>query len=456
MMKKPLLVLSALTLSLSSIIAPLPATAALPAAVSGEQLPSLAPMLEKVTPAVVSIAVEGKQVATQRVPEAFRFFFGPDFPAEQVQERPFRGLGSGVVIDARKGHIVTNYHVIKGADEIRVQLHDGREYDAELIGGDEMSDVALLKLEKAESLTEIAIADSDKLRVGDFTVAIGNPFGLGQTVTSGIVSALGRSGLNVQNFENFIQTDAAINSGNSGGALVNLNGELIGINTAILGPNGGNVGIGFAIPANMMKNLTGQILEFGEVKRGLLGVQGSEITSELAEALGYESIKGAFVSQVVPDSAADEAGLQAGDIIVSLNGKSISTFSELRAKIATLGAGRKITIGVIRDGKNKTFDAPLQEAGDNKTRADKLHEGLTGAELSNTDASDDLQGVKVTKVEKGSPADAYQLKEGDIIIGVNRTYVKNLGQLRTILEDNPSVLALNIQRGDRTLYLVLR
>ncbi|CCO46940.1 Protease do [Vibrio nigripulchritudo SOn1] len=456
MMKKPLLVLSALTLSLSSIIAPLPATAALPVAVSGEQLPSLAPMLEKVTPAVVSIAVEGKQVATQRVPEAFRFFFGPDFPAEQVQERPFRGLGSGVVIDAGKGHIVTNYHVIKGADEIRVQLHDGREYDAELIGGDEMSDVALLKLEKAESLTEIAIADSDKLRVGDFTVAIGNPFGLGQTVTSGIVSALGRSGLNVQNFENFIQTDAAINSGNSGGALVNLNGELIGINTAILGPNGGNVGIGFAIPSNMMKNLTGQILEFGEVKRGLLGVQGSEITSELAEALGYESIKGAFVSQVVPDSAADEAGLQAGDIIVSLNGKSISTFSELRAKIATLGAGREITIGVIRDGKNKTFDATLQEAGDTKTRADKLHEGLTGAELSNTDASDDLQGVKVTKVEKGSPADAYQLKEGDIIIGVNRTRVKNLGQLRTILEDNPSVLALNIQRGDRTLYLVVR
>ncbi|GLQ73859.1 serine endoprotease DegQ [Vibrio penaeicida] len=456
MMKKPLLVLSALTLSLSSIIAPLPATAALPVAVSGEQLPSLAPMLEKVTPAVVSIAVEGKHVATQRVPEAFRFFFGPDFPAEQVQERPFRGLGSGVVIDAEKGHIVTNYHVIKGADEIRVQLHDGREYDAELIGGDEMSDVALLKLEKSENLTQIVLADSDKLRVGDFTVAIGNPFGLGQTVTSGIVSALGRSGLNVQNFENFIQTDAAINSGNSGGALVNLNGELIGINTAILGPNGGNVGIGFAIPANMMKNLTQQILEFGQVKRGLLGVQGSEITSELAEALGYASNKGAFVSQVVPESAADEAGLEAGDVIVSLNGKSISTFGELRAKIATLGAGKEITIGVIRDGKNKTFDATLQEAGDNKTRADKLHEGLAGAELSNTDNSDPLSGVKVTSVEKGSPADAYQLKEGDIIIGVNRTRVKNLGQFRAILEDKPNVLALNIQRGERTIYLVVR
>ena len=208
-------------------------------------MPSLAPMLEKVTPAVVSISVEGTQASKQRIPEQFRFFFGPEFPTEQLQERPFRGLGSGVIVNADKGYIVTNYHVINGAEKIRVKLHDGREYDAELVGGDQMSDVALLKLEKAKNLTEIKIADSDALRVGDFAVAIGNPFGLGQTVTSGIVSALGRSGLNIENFENFIQTDAAINSGNSGGALVNLKGELIGINTAILGPNGGNVGIGF-------------------------------------------------------------------------------------------------------------------------------------------------------------------------------------------------------------------
>lgn len=298
-MKKPLLVLTALSLSLSAILSPLPATAALPLSVNGEQIPSLAPMLEKVTPAVVSIAVEGTQVSRQRLPDQFRFFFGPDFPTEQLQERPFRGLGSGVIINADKGYVVTNYHVINGAEKIRVKLYDGREFDAELVGGDEMSDVALLKLNKAKNLTEIRIADSDKLRVGDFAVAIGNPFGLGQTVTSGIVSALGRSGLNIENFENFIQTDAAINSGNSGGALVNLNGELIGINTAILGPNGGNVGIGFAIPSNMMKNLTDQILEFGEVKRGMLGVQGGEITSELADALGYESSKGADRKSVV-------------------------------------------------------------------------------------------------------------------------------------------------------------
>ncbi|CAH6795644.1 periplasmic serine endoprotease DegP [Vibrio chagasii] len=452
MMKKPLLALSVLTLSLSSIITPIQATAALPLSVGNEQLPSLAPMLEQVTPAVVSIAVEGKQVQRQQIPEQFQFFFGP----EQTRERPFRGLGSGVIIDAQKGHIVTNYHVIDGADDIKVRLYDGREYDAELIGGDQMSDIALLKLEKAKNLTQIKLADSDKLRVGDFTVAIGNPFGLGQTVTSGIVSALGRSGLNLENFENFIQTDAAINSGNSGGALVNLNGELIGINTAILGPNGGNVGIGFAIPSNMMKNLTEQIIDFGEVKRGMLGVQGGEITSELAEALGYESSKGAFVSQVVPDSAADDAGLKAGDIIVSINGKRIDTFSELRAKVATLGAGKEIELGVVRDGKNKTFDVTLGESTNNKTKAEKLHEGLTGAELTNTTGNDSATGVKVSSVAQGSPAEAYQLQKDDIIIGVNRQPVKNLAEFRAIVEKQPGVLALNIQRDDRTIYLVIR
>ncbi|MEZ8465221.1 Do family serine endopeptidase [Vibrio splendidus] len=451
-MKKPLLALSVLTLSLSSIITPIQATAALPLSVGNEQLPSLAPMLEQVTPAVVSIAVEGKQVQRQQIPEQFQFFFGP----EQTRERPFRGLGSGVIIDAKKGHIVTNYHVINGADDIKVKLHDGREYDAELIGGDQMSDIALLKLETAKNLTQIKVADSDKLRVGDFSVAIGNPFGLGQTVTSGIVSALGRSGLNLENFENFIQTDAAINSGNSGGALVNLNGELIGINTAILGPNGGNVGIGFAIPSNMMKNLTEQILDFGEVKRGMLGVQGGEVTSELAEALGYESSKGAFVSQIVPDSAADKAGLKAGDVIVSINGKRIDTFSELRAKVATLGAGKQIELGVVRDGENKTFDVTLGESTNSKTQAEKLHEGLAGAELTNTTDSDSTTGVKVSSVAQGSPAEAYQLLKDDIIIGVNRQPLKNLAEFRKILEKQPGVLALNIQRGDRTIYLVIR
>ena len=455
-MKKPLLVLTALSLSLSSILTPIPASAALPNVVEGQAMPSLAPMLERVTPAVVSISVQGTQVARQRIPEQFRFFFGPNFPAEQFQERPFRGLGSGVIIDAHKGFIVTNYHVINSAEKIRIRLYDGREFNAELVGGDQMSDIALLRIRDANNLTEMALADSDKLRVGDFAVAIGNPFGLGQTVTSGIISALGRSGLNLENFENFIQTDAAINSGNSGGALVNLNGELIGINTAILGPNGGNVGIGFAIPTNMMKNLTDQIIEFGEVKRGMLGVQGGEITSELAEALGYSSSKGAFVSQVVADSPADKAGIKAGDIIVSLNGRNIESFSELRANIATLGPGKKVRIGIVRDGKQKTMNVTLEEQVTSQTKADNLHQGLSGAQLSNTTASDSVQGVKITHVESGSNAESHQLQKDDIIIGVNRQRVRNIAELRSIVEQTPAILALNIQRGDRTIYLVIR
>ncbi len=455
-MKKPLLVLTALSLSLSSILTPIPAGAALPNVVEGQAMPSLSSMLERVTPAVVSISVQGTQVARQRIPEQFRFFFGPNFPAEQFQERPFRGLGSGVIIDAHKGFIVTNYHVINSAEKIRIRLYDGREFNAELVGGDQMSDIALLRIRDANNLTEMALADSDKLRVGDFAVAIGNPFGLGQTVTSGIISALGRSGLNLENFENFIQTDAAINSGNSGGALVNLNGELIGINTAILGPNGGNVGIGFAIPTNMMKNLTDQIIEFGEVKRGMLGVQGGEITSELAEALGYSSSKGAFVSQVVADSPADKAGIKAGDIIVSLNGRNIESFSELRANIATLGPGKKVRIGIVRDGKQKTINVTLEEQVTSQTKADNLHQGLSGAQLSNTTASDSVQGVKITHVESGSNAESHQLQKDDIIIGVNRQRVRNIAELRSIVEQTPAILALNIQRGDRTIYLVIR
>ncbi|OBT07361.1 serine endoprotease DegQ [Vibrio sp. UCD-FRSSP16_10] len=456
-MKRPLLTLSAIALSLSSIITPLHASAALPVQVDNNELPSLAPMLERVSPAVVTIAVEGTQVSKLQIPDSFRFFFGDELPTEQAQERPFRGLGSGVIIDADNAHIVTNYHVINGADSIKVQLTDGREYDAEVIGSDQMSDIALLKLDKKpKGLTEIKFADSDNLRVGDFAVAIGNPFGLGQTVTSGIVSALGRSGLNLDNLENFIQTDAAINTGNSGGALVDLNGNLIGINTAILGPNGGNVGIGFAIPANMIRNLSDQIIEFGEVKRGMLGVQGGEITAELADALGYESSRGAFVNQVMPDSAAEKAGLQAGDVIVSVNGKSIDTFSELRAKVATLGAGKKVQLGVIRDGKDKTFDVTLGESSLQQTKAEQLHPGLTGAALSNTSKNEPHQGVKVTSVAENSAAASYQIEQGDIIVGVNRQPTSNLKEFRSIIEKQDGILALNIIRGNRKVVVIVR
>ncbi len=457
-MKRPLLVLSAISLSLSAILTPAVASASLPSIVNGQEMPSLAPMLEQVTPAVVSVMVEGKKNTNgQSIPEQFRFFFGPDFPAQSLPERKFRGLGSGVIIDAENGYIVTNYHVINDADKIQVALSDGREVTASLIGGDKLSDIAIIKLDKKISgLTQIKMADSDHLRVGDFAVAIGNPFGLGQTVTSGIISALGRSGLNIENFENFIQTDAAINSGNSGGALVNLNGELVGINTAILGPNGGNVGIGFAIPSNMVKNLTEQIIEFGGVKRGILGIQGGEITPDLAEAMGYDSSKGAFVSQVMPNSAAEKAGIQAGDVLVSINDKKIDTFGELRAKIATIGAGKTVKLGLIRDGKALTKTVTLGEAEQIQASASDLHPGLEGAKFSNTDSSDPIAGVKIAEIAKGSPAAQYQLEQGDIIIGVNRTRVKNLADMKKVLEQKSAILALNIQRGDRTIYLVVK
>ncbi|GLP95815.1 DegQ family serine endoprotease [Paraferrimonas sedimenticola] len=449
-MKKRLLFASAAILSASVSLTSLPATAALPATVDGQALPSLAPMLERVTPAVVAVNVSGTQTSRQGVPDMFRYFFGPNAPEEQVRERPFRGLGSGVIINAKEGYIVTNHHVIEGADTIKIGLNDGREYEAELIGSDAESDVALLKIE-AKNLTELDDANSDQLRVGDFSVAIGNPFGLGQTVTSGIVSALGRSGLGIESLENFIQTDAAINSGNSGGALVNLRGELIGINTAIVAPGGGNVGIGFAIPINMVNNLVDQILEFGEVRRGVLGVLGRELDNELAQAFGLETKHGAFVSQVMEDSAADKAGLQAGDIIVSINGNPIKSFQALRAKVGTYGAGAKVTLVVIRDGKKKNFKVTLAQADMETASAESLHPALTGAELANHD-----DGVQITSVANNSPAARAGLQEGDVIVGVNRSRVQGLKALREQLDDASGAIALNIKRGNSSLYLVLR
>ena len=324
-----------------------------------DEVPSLASMIELTSPAVASISVEGTQVTRQQVPEMFKRFFGA--PDEQANEQPFRGMGSGVIIDAAKGYVVTNNHVVENADEIIVKLTDGREFTAKKIGADRQSDIALLQI-IADDLSQIALADSDESRVGDFVVAIGNPFGLGQTVTSGIVSALGRSGLNIGGFENFIQTDAAINRGNSGGALINLNGELIGINTAIFGPNGGNVGIGFAIPSNMMKGLIDQIVEFGEVRRGLLGIQGDTVDAKLAEAMRSPSNKGAFIRQVIPDSAAAKAGLLSGDIIMSFDGNELSSFDELRAKVATMGAGAEVTLTIVREGKKQDINVVLGNA----------------------------------------------------------------------------------------------
>ncbi len=457
-MKKKSLILSALAMSISLTFASVPAAnAAMPAAVAGESLPSLAPMLEKVLPAVVSVRVEGTQVQRQpQLPEQFKFFFGPDMPTPKESTRPFEGLGSGVIIDAAKGYILTNNHVINNADKISVQLNDGREYDAKLIGRDEQSDIALLQVSDVKNLTAVKIADSDKLRVGDFAVAVGNPFGLGQTATSGIISALGRSGLSLEGLENFIQTDASINRGNSGGALVNLNGELIGINTAILAPGGGNIGIGFAIPSNMAQNLSKQLIEFGEVKRGLLGIKGSEMTADMAKAFNTDAQRGAFISEVMPKSAAAKAGIKAGDILVSLDGKPISSFAELRAKVGTTAPGTTVKIGLLREGKPMEVAVTLDNSESVSTNAETLSPALQGASLTNGALPNGDKGVKIDKVDKGTPAAQFGLQKGDVIIGVNRQRVENINALRKLLEAKPAVMALNIVRGDENIYLLLR
>ena len=455
-MKKKNQLLSALALSVGlSLSASFPASAALPSQVPGQEaIPSLAPMLEKVLPAVVSVQVEGTARQSQRIPEELKKYFGEEAPDQQAQ--PFEGLGSGVIIDAAKGYILTDNHVISQADKISVQLNDGREFDAKLIGGDDQSDIALLQVQNPSNLTQIAIADSDKLRVGDFAVAVGNPFGLGQTATSGIVSALGRSGLNLEGLENFIQTDASINRGNSGGALLNLNGELIGINTAILAPGGGSIGIGFAIPSNMAKTLSQQLIQFGEVKRGLLGIKGMEMSADIAKAFKLNVQRGAFVSEVLPNSGSAKAGVKSGDVIVSLNDKPLSSFAELRSRIATTEPGAKVKLGLIREGKPLTVEVTLDKSTSSSASAEQISPALQGATLSDGQLKDGTKGISVTAVEKSSPAAQAGLHQDDVIVGVNRTRVQSIAEMRKVLESKPAVIALQIIRGNDTLYILLR
>ncbi|MDX6020697.1 serine endoprotease DegP [Scandinavium sp. V105_16] len=479
-MKKTTLAMSALALSLSLALSPLSASAAETAssATTAQQMPSLAPMLEKVMPSVVSINVEGSTtVNTPRMGRNFQQFFGDNSPFCQdgspfqnspfcqggqpgapggdngSQQQKFMALGSGVIIDAAKGYVVTNNHVVDNASTIKVSLSDGRKFDAKVVGKDPRSDIALIQIQSPKGLTAIKMADSDALRVGDYTVAIGNPFGLGETVTSGIVSALGRSGLNVENYENFIQTDAAINRGNSGGALVNLNGELIGINTAILAPDGGNIGIGFAIPSNMVKSLTEQMVKFGQVKRGELGIMGTELSSDLAKAMKVDAQRGAFVSQVLPNSSAAKAGIKAGDVITSLNGKPISSFSALRAQVGTMPVGSKIQLGLVRDGKPVNVTIELQQSSQTQVDSSSIFNGIEGAEMSNKGND---KGVVVSSIKAGTPAAQIGLKKGDVIVGANQQPVKNIADLRKLLDSKPNVLALNIQRGDSTIYLLMQ
>ena len=456
-MKKQSLLLSALALSIGlAFSAPFTALAALPSQVPGQaDVPSLAPMLEKVLPAVVSVQVEGTAVQTQKVPEELKKFFGEGGGGGR-QAQPFEGLGSGVIIDAAKGYVLTNNHVINQAEKISIQLNDGREFDAKLIGSDDQSDIALLQIPNPTGLTQIAIADSDALRVGDFAVAVGNPFGLGQTATSGIISALGRSGLNLEGLENFIQTDASINRGNSGGALLNLKGELIGINTAILAPGGGSVGIGFAIPSNMARTLSQQLIQFGEIKRGLLGIKGTELNADLAKAFNLNVQRGAFVSEVMPNSGSAKAGVKSGDVIVSLNGKSLSSFAELRSRIATTEPGSKVKLGILRDGKPLDVEVTLDKSSSSSASAELIAPALQGASLSDGQLKDGTKGIRVDEVEKDSPAAQAGLHKDDVIININRNRVQSIAEMRKLLETKPPVIALNVVRGNDNLYLLIR
>ena len=423
----------------------------------GQKLPSLAPMLEKTIPAVVNIFTRTR-VAVRQSPllsdPFFRHFFSMP---EQPRERTEQSLGSGVVVDSQRGYIITNHHVIDKADEISVNLHDGRTLKASLVGSDPETDIAVLRVENGK-LASLPMSDSDKIRVGDFVVAIGNPFGLGQTVTSGIVSALGRSGLGIEGYEDFIQTDASINPGNSGGALVNLRGELVGINTAILSKSGGNVGIGFAIPINMAREIMQQLIEHGEVRRGSMGAQAQDLTPELAAAFGIEQHQGAVVTRVTSGSPADKAGMKTGDVITHINNKPIEDASDVRNRIGLLRIGEEVVMRILRNGKAQTLRALIEEPEVVALDGGKLHPRLAGAVLANLSEETvrgRVEGVVVADVAPGSAAMRAGLRKGDVIAQANRQEVQTIEEMSKAVSAD-SALLLNIQRGGGALYLILK
>ncbi|MGF1642571.1 MAG: Do family serine endopeptidase [Thiotrichales bacterium] len=428
---------------------------AIPAYVDGQAVPSLAPMLEQAMPAVVRISTAGREVVRSQLFDdpIFEHFFGT--PRQRERERRTEGLGSGVIVDAARGYILTNAHVIDKAESITVTLSDGRTLEATQIGADADADVAVLKVD-ADRLVEIPLGNSDSLRVGDFVVAIGNPFGLKQTVTSGIVSALGRSGLGIESYENFIQTDASINPGNSGGGLVNLRGELVGINTAILGPNGGNIGIGFAIPINMANSIAEQIIEHGEVKRGRLGIGIQDLTPELARAFGLERTGGAVVSQVEEGSPAAAAGIQVGDVIVGVNGQSIASSGQLRNSIGLLRVDSKVDLEVIREGRRVQMTARV-EAPHELAASGRVASGrLAGAEFGEVTTRGGRSQVVVASIEPGSPASRSGLQEGDVIVSVNRQAVSSVPELTEAVKQGERGILLNLVREGRGLFLLIQ
>ncbi len=441
------------------------ASAALPDTGGADGNPSLAPLVDEVSPAVVNIAtsatVDAKQNPLMQHPFFRRFFDQGEMPQRQ---RRVQSLGSGVIVNAQKGYILTNHHVIANADEIKVGLNDERTFKAEVIGSDPDTDIAVIQID-AENLHAVSMGDSGDLRTGDYVVALGNPFGLNHTVTTGIVSGQGRTlagRASEVRIQDFIQTDASINPGNSGGALVNLDGELVGINSAILSRSGGNIGIGFAVPVNMAQTVMDQLVEYGEVRRGMLGVHVQDVSMDIAEAMSLEGTNGALISRVKPDSPADKAGLASGDVVIAVDGESIESASELAKVIGLTKLGTEVELTIVRDGDERTMTATITEPAEKTAQAgggDEAAEGaLAGVKLAELDPRSPLhgevEGVVVADIAPDAPAARY-LEEGDVITSVNRQPVSSLSEFRKTAQGEDRLL-LHIRRGDAALYVVAR
>lgn len=426
----------------------------------GQPLPTLAPMIEKVRPAVVNIATSSEVPIPDnpllRDPVFRRFFRVPD---QQPQTRHNQSLGSGVIVDAANGYVLTNNHVIDKAQQITVTLSDGREFGATLVGADPEADVAVIQI-PAEKLSALPFSNSETLRVGDFVVAIGNPFGLGQTVTSGIVSALGRTGLGIEGYEDFIQTDASINPGNSGGALVNLRGELVGVNTAIVAPGGGNVGIGFAIPINMARELMDQLIEFGEIQRGRLGIGGQTLSPELAKAFNIACCQGVVISRVEEGSAAEKAGLKVGDVVLALNGRALKDSPDFRNALGLVRAGTDIRLQVMRDGQSREIkarvEAPKQERFEGRGLSRRLDGAVFGSVTKESSQSGQIDGLVLLEVVGGSPVWQAGLRQGDLIVSVNRQRVTSREEIERALKLSEEAILLNVRRGNQALFVLLQ